>query len=421
MKKSGKIVIAVVIVAAGALIASRFLKKPAQVEEETRPTVSISHAENRTVTTTTEVIGTLEPAEEVEVMPKMSGEILSVNFEVGDRVQKDQVLITIDSDALDSLKIQADSAKISMDDAQRALARTQALFTTGAVSQQDLESAQSAASSTRLAYENAMTQLNLQKSYTEVKAPISGVIEAKNVDPHDQASVAASIATISGDSGTSITFGVPESVMRNLKTGDSVEIEKNSAELTGTVTEISSKISSSGLYECKASVGAVQPEADGTVPSVDLSSGAKATVTVISEQAADALTVPLSAVSYNDGNPYVYVLEDHKAVKKNLTTGIYDTDYIVVTDGLTPEDDLIVTWSNEIYDGAEVLTEEEAAAGTAGGAAESGSADAAGNEAGSGSADTAGDSAESGSAEESSGAAESGSADAAAESTGAAE
>ena len=377
MKKSGKIVIAVVIVAAGALIASRFLKKPAQVEEETRPTVSISHATNRTVTTTTEVIGTLEPAEEVEVMPKMNGEILSVNFEVGDRVQKDQILITIDSDALDSLRIQADSAKISMDDAQRALARTQALFTTGAVSQQDLESAQSAAGSTRLAYENAMTQLDLQKGYTEVKAPISGVIEAKNVDPHDQASVAASIATISGDSGTSITFGVPESVMRNLKTGDSVEIEKNSAELTGTVTEISSKISSSGLYECKASVGAVQPEADGTVPSVDLSSGAKATVTVISDQAADALTVPLPAVSYNDGNPYVYVLEDHKAVKKNLTTGIYDTDYIVVTDGLTPEDDLIVTWSNEIYDGAEVLTEEEAAAGTAGSAAESGSADAA--------------------------------------------
>lgn len=377
MKKSGKIAIAVVIVAAGALIASRFLKKPAQVEEETRPTVSISHATNRTVTTTTEVIGTLEPAEEVEVMPKMNGEILSVNFEVGDRVQKDQILITIDSDALDSLRIQADSAKISMDDAQRALARTQALFTTGAVSQQDLESAQSAAGSTRLAYENAMTQLDLQKGYTEVKAPISGVIEAKNVDPHDQASVAASIATISGDSGTSITFGVPESVMRNLKTGDSVEIEKNSAELTGTVTEISSKISSSGLYECKASVGAVQPEADGTVPSVDLSSGAKATVTVISDQAADALTVPLPAVSYNDGNPYVYVLEDHKAVKKNLTTGIYDTDYIVVTDGITPEDDLIVTWSKEIYDGAEVLTEEEAAAGTAGSAVKSGSADAA--------------------------------------------
>lgn len=377
MKKSGKIAIAVVIVAAGALIASRFLKKPAQVEEETRPTVSISHATNRTVTTTTEVIGTLEPAEEVEVMPKMNGEILSVNFEVGDRVQKDQILITIDSDALDSLRIQADSAKISMDDAQRALARTQALFTTGAVSQQDLESAQSAAGSTRLAYENAMTQLDLQKGYTEVKAPISGVIEAKNVDPHDQASVAASIATISGDSGTSITFGVPESVMRNLKTGDSVEIEKNSAELTGTVTEISSKISSSGLYECKASVGAVQPEADGTVPSVDLSSGAKATVTVISDQAADALTVPLPAVSYNDGNPYVYVLEDHRAVKKNLTTGIYDTDYIVVTDGITPEDDLIVTWSKEIYDGAEVLTEEEAAAGTAGSAVKSGSADAA--------------------------------------------
>ncbi|MGP1348096.1 MAG: efflux RND transporter periplasmic adaptor subunit [Stomatobaculum sp.] len=360
--KRGLIVL--IFVAAVGLIAGRFLKKPQAVEEETRPTVATETPKLRDILNTTEAIGTLEPQQKADVLPKIAGEILRVSFAVGDRVEEGQTLITIRSDALDSLKIQVDSAKIAMDDAQTALQRTQALLSTGAVSQQQLESAQSAANNTRLAWKNAKTQLAQQTDYTAVKAPISGVIETKNVSEHEQANPATPICTISGEGGMSITFGVSEQVMRQLKTGDAIEIEKGAAEVSGTVTEISERVSeTSGLYHCKALVGAAQPAADGSVPDTVFSSGSKAKIKLVSDRAEQVLTVPLAAVNYADGIPYVYVLEDGKAVKRDLETGIYDREYIAVKAGVEETDQVIVSWSNEIYSGVEVMTGESAASG----------------------------------------------------------
>lgn len=347
-----------------ALIVGRFLKKPQAVEEETRPTVATELPELRDIVNTTEAIGTLEPQQKADVLPRMAGEILSVSFAVGDRVEEGQTLITIRSDALDSLKIQVDSAKIAMDDAQTALQRTQALFSTGAVSQQQLESAQSAANSTRLAWKNAKTQLALQTGYTAVKAPIGGVVETKNVSEHDQANPAMPICTISGEGGMSIRFGVSEQVMRQLKLGDAIEIEKGPAKASGTVTEISERVSeTSGLYNCKALLGTAQSAGDGSLSDAVFNSGSKAKLELVSDRAEQVLTVPLAAVNYADGIPYVYVLTEGKAVKRDLETGIYDREYIEVQSGLEATDEVIVSWSNEIYSGVEVMTGESMASG----------------------------------------------------------
>ena len=354
MKKAGKWIAFLIVAALLALIAVRFMKKKEVVQEETRPTVAVGHPENRDIINLSTAIGTIEPQEEVSVLPKMSGEITAVNFAVGDTVEEGQVLISIHSDALDSLQIQVDAAKIAMNDAQTALSRTEALFSTGAVSQQQLESAQSAAKSTKLSYQNAKTQLELQTGYTEVKAPISGGVETKNAEVHDQASPAAPICTISGANGMRIAFGVTESVMKHLNLGDEVEVEKGPHTVKGQLTEVGSKVSSSGLFDCKAQLPGAE-EAGFT-------SGSKAKLSLISDQVKKVMTVPLSAVSYSDGTPFVYCFEDGTAIKKDLVTGLFDESYIEVKEGLSADDQVILTWSNEIYNGAVVRTVEEAEA-----------------------------------------------------------
>ena len=354
MKKAGKWIAFLIVAALLALIAVRFMKKKEVGQEETRPTVAVGHPENRDIINLSTAIGTIEPQEEVSVLPKMSGEITAVNFAVGDTVEEGQVLISIHSDALDSLQIQVDAAKMAMNDAQTALSRTEALFSTGAVSQQQLESAQSAAKSTKLSYQNAKTQLELQTGYTEVKAPISGVVETKNAEVHDQASPAAPICTISGANGMRIAFGVTESVMKHLNLGDEVEVEKGPHTVKGQLTEVGSKVSSSGLFDCKAQLPGAE-EAGFT-------SGSKAKLSLISDQVKKVMTVPLSAVSYSDGTPFVYCFEDGTAIKKDLVTGLFDESYIEVKEGLSADDQVILTWSNEIYNGAVVRTVEEAEA-----------------------------------------------------------
>ncbi len=355
MKKGGKnLILILVVILLAALIGYRLLHKEAAVVEETRPMVGTELPVEKDITVKTEAIGTLEPEQEVSVMPKMAGEVTSVQFAVGDRVEAGQALITIHSDALDSLQIAVDSAKIQMTDAQTALQRTQALAATGAVSQQQLEAAQSAAKSTKLAYENAQTQLKLQTEYTTVTAPIAGVIETKSVSEHDQASPAMAICTINGGSGMSVTFGVTGKLHNTLKIGDTVEIVKDQMQMTGRITEMSEKVSpSSGLFTCKASVGL-----PGSLNAPQLTNGERAKVIMVSDQAKKALTIPVSCIFYADGVPYVYVLKDNLAVRTVIETGLFDDTSMQVTSGITKEDRVITTWSNEIYNGAEVRTAE---------------------------------------------------------------
>ena len=355
MKKGGKnlLLVLVVLLLAG-LIVFRLVHKEAQIEEETRPMVGTELPVEKDIVVKTEAIGTLEPEQEVSVMPKMQGEVTSVLFAVGDRVEEGQALITIHSDALDSLQIAVDAAKIQMSDAQTALQRTQALAATGAVSQQQLEAAQSAAKSTKLAYENAQNQLKLQTEYTTVTAPIAGVIETKSVEEHAQASPAMAICTINGGNGMSVTFGVTGHLHKSLKIGDTVEIQKDEMELTGRVTEISEKVSpTSGLFSCKASVSL-----PGSLSAPALTNGEKAKVILVSDHTEKALTIPIYSIFYADGVPYVYVLKDHLAVRTVIETGLFDETSMEVTSGLTAEDQVITTWSNEIFDGVEVRTAE---------------------------------------------------------------
>lgn len=361
MKKAVKIIVWILILGAlGGGIAYRFLKKKPVVQEETRPAVVTELPQKRDIVNYTEAIGTAEHAEEVSVFPKMAGEITELRFELGSTVNEGDTLAVLHSDALKSLELQVASAKVARDDAAAALQRTQALFATGAVSEQQLEAAQSAAKSTALAFDSANTQLELQKSYTEVKAPISGTVETKNADVHDMAAPSSPLCVLTGEGGMSISFGVPETVKKNLSVGGTVEIDKGGTALSGTVTEIGEKVSdSNGLYPCKAALNG---------DTGMFTSGTKAKVRAVASEALQVKTVPVSAVSYAENKGFVYVLRDSKAVKTDVETGLSDSSYIEITDGLAESDPVITTWSKELYNGAEVIENgitTDAEAGTA--------------------------------------------------------
>ena len=164
--------------------------KEAEEVGDARPCVEVDTPSETDIEVYTSLIGTVEPKTTATVLPKMSGEVEEINFSAGDYVTEDQVLCRIHSDALDTLKINVDAAAVAVGDADRALARIQALSETGAVSQADLEQAQSAATNAKLQYEAAKKQYDLQVEYTTVVAPISGVVESRGIDLHDTISPA---------------------------------------------------------------------------------------------------------------------------------------------------------------------------------------------------------------------------------------
>ena len=349
--KIGRIVIAVIVVAAVAFTVYRFVgSKKVEVVTDTRPGVMTVEPERRNIVIYTEQIGTIAPTQSVSVFPKVGGEVLSVNFNVGDNVNAGDVLATINSDALTALKIQMDAAKVTMNDTATALSRTQALADTGAVAPQVLEQARSAATSAALNYEAAKSQYDLQSSYTSIKAPISGVVETKGVEVHDMIAQSTSIATISGNSGMEVKFGATVDVQNHLKAGEQIKVLHNGAEYNGNITEISNALSSStGLYDVKA----------GIDEGANLSVNSKVKVSLIDKQAQGVKVIPISAVNFSKEKPYIYLYKDGKAVKTEVEIGIYDSDFAELKSELGAEDEVITTWSSELYDGAEVAKKQQ--------------------------------------------------------------
>lgn len=350
MKKSSKRLIAgaVVLLVAAGFVFKLVSGKEEAPQYETCPTVAVQTPVTGDITLYTELTGTVEPVSRASVMPKISGEILEVNFQAGDTVQAGQVLCKIDSDALRTMELQMQSASVAADTAARELARLQPLFDGGFVSQQQFQQAQDAATSARLAYETAKTQYDLQMEYTTVTAPIGGVIESRGIELHDHVSPSAPICVISGGDQLQVNFGVTEKVMKNMNVGDALTVEKNGSTYEGNLTEIGAMVNASGLYDAKAAVS----------QGASLTNGAKVKLTVVMDRAEGAMTVPVDAVNYDNGNAFVYCYEDGTAKKTMVEAGIYDSQNMEIISGLEADSQVIVTWSNELVDGQQVLLDD---------------------------------------------------------------
>lgn len=345
----GVIISIVLLLALIAVVVIRAVsKKPVEVAAII-PLVETTHTESRDIIIYTSQIASIESAGSVSVYPQIAGEILSLAKKAGDRVEAGEELATIKSDALPSLKIQVDQAKVALNDAQAAHGRTKALYDAGGASQQMLDQAGSAVQAARLAHSAAKAQYDLQESYTSIKAPISGRLEKVNIKVHDIAAPHIESFVINKEEGMLARFGITEDSKAILNTGDEVSIDYGADKLKAHITEISQSISPvSGLYDVKAAI-----EAEG-----DISANSKLKVELIDKKAIGVDTIPISAVNYYEEKPYIYVYKEGKALKKDIEVGIYNEEYIEVKSGITAEDEIIYTWSNEIYDNAEVTKKE---------------------------------------------------------------
>jgi len=75
---------------------------------------------------------------------------------------------------------------------------------------------------------------------------------------------------------------------------------------------------------------------------------------VLLETAEEAVVVPLEAVVTTPGGKAVYVVEDGKAVRRRVQTGIEDGNRIQIVAGVRPGDQVIVAGNENLRDGAAV-------------------------------------------------------------------
>ena len=218
--------------------------------------------------------------------------------------------------------------------------RTAALGVDSAAAQ--VNSAKVGAAGAQVGIDSAEYQLDM---YT-LTAPIDGVIEAVNVKEHDFASPQNPAFVISNKNTMTVTFGVSEGIRGTLRVGQKLTVDRNGKLYDAAITEIGSMVDqTTGLFMIKSCV---------STPDDSLLTGSSVKVTADTYSQADALLIPYDAVYYDDSQPYVYVVENGTAKRKDVETGIFDMDTITVLSGLSEEDTLITSWSANLREGAEV-------------------------------------------------------------------
>ena len=201
-----------------------------------------------------------------------------------------------------------------------------------------------------------------QLEYTRVTSPIDGVIEQKNVSEQGLVSQSSPAYTVSNKSTLMVTFYVPADAVDQMAAGDKVTIENGRRTYEGTIAEVGTMVDpATGLFTVKASAD----EDDGA-----LLTGLSVKVTADTAKARGSLLIPQSVVYYEDGAAYVYLLENGRAVKTFIETGISNEESVEVTSGLTAASRIISTWHPNLTDGAAVVPAAEAEAASSGSASE---------------------------------------------------
>jgi HlyD family secretion protein len=196
--------------------------------------------------------GTLQATETVDVGTQVSGQISAIYVDYNDHVKKGQLIAQIDPTILQQQVQSADAslaqAKANLDQSQRQLTRTKDLYKTQVVTDADMDQAQYNYDVAKASYEQATVNLERAKrnlAYADIRAPIDGVVVARNVDVGQTVAASFSAPTlfvIARDlSNMQILAAVDESDIGNIHDGQDVHFtvqaypEEN---FTGTVRQV---------------------------------------------------------------------------------------------------------------------------------------------------------------------------------------
>jgi RND family efflux transporter MFP subunit len=268
---------------------------------------------------------TVSGIKETPVYAKVSDKVMSVNVNIGQKVQKDQVIIDFPEN---NIQVSYHQAKASFQLANQTWERMQSLYETGGISQQDLDSAETQ-------FKVAQANWDTVQQMIHVRAPFEGIITDINARKMQAVNAGDFLFTVSQLEQLYSKIWISETDINSVKKGDNIKFIWNGFTKTGKITELALSINKD--YNAFA--------ADVVLDNADLSvkSGVTGTVLVEIYRNNEAVVIPRNIVQKDEtGKTFVYVAENSKAKRRDIQIGnVSELDYEVVS-GLNAGDVLIV-------------------------------------------------------------------------------
>ncbi len=306
--------------------------------------------------------GKIEAANSASLSTRMMGFVTKVHVNVGQKVSKGQLLISINNADLSAKQAQTNAgiseARAAFSNAEKDYQRFQNLFAENSATQKELDDQRTRYEMAKARLEGAeqlKNEVESQFAYVNLRAPFNGVITNKFIEEGDMANPGVPLISVEGPGNFEVTASVPESEISKIESGTAVRVLVKSldAEIPGTVTEVSSSArNTGGQYLVK--VGLDKPD-EGIL------SGMYATVQfpVESKSKATAIMVPKKALVHRDELTGIYtVSQSNTAVLRWLRLGRPYGDKVEVLSGLSADEQFIVHADGKLFNGAQLTIKE---------------------------------------------------------------
>lgn len=170
---------------------------------------------------------TLMARSESTAYAMLSDVVREINVKVGDRVARDQTVISFSSDNAAFLQ-----AKAAFTNAEAAFKRSSALFAEAGISKQDFDNVRTQYEVSRASYKQASDMV-------EAKAPIDGYVSRINVRPTENVKPGTALFTVTNKNGFEARLYATMDEISDIRVGARARIQEGGATFEGRVAEVS--------------------------------------------------------------------------------------------------------------------------------------------------------------------------------------
>lgn len=201
------------------------------------------------------------------------------------------------------------------------------------LSKQQLEQAQASYNAIKIQIEI----VNQQLKYADVRSPIEGVVVSKDIFEGALISNAMAPYVVSDIDTLQVSISVTEQVINKIHEGNELKIKipaADSGTFTGRVASVS-PVMDTKIFSYVVLI-------DVPNKSNLIKPGMTAKVDILVEKREDIIIAPINSILSEDNGEYVFTVEDKRAVKRFVDTGISNNDFVEITKGLEVDYRLVV-------------------------------------------------------------------------------
>jgi len=282
----------------------------------------------------------IEAFAEADVIAKVAGEVREIGVEEGDNVKQGQVLAILDGDRL---RLELNQSEANLRKLQRDYERNVELKDKGLVSSGDFDKIKYDME----ALEASFNLAKLELDYTQIRAPIDGVVSERFVRLGNTLAVNEAAFRITSFDPLVAYLHVPEREYRHIAQGQPVGIDIDALQgqrIIAAVTRVSPIVDpQTGTFKITIEISDEQRR---------IKPGMFGRISIVYDQHVNVLQIRRSAIIEEAGETAVFVVEDDKAIRKFVQTAYSDSGMIEITSGLSDNDRVITVGQIGLKDGA---------------------------------------------------------------------